>query len=114
MNQHLFKVTSAEFSKWFYFFWTRQHLPNFQQIAASKATTMGHIQRKHLTEAKVLVPPESLLETANSVFDPLLGQIINNALQAQTLATLRDTLLPRLISGQLRLPDAETAIASAL
>jgi type I restriction enzyme S subunit len=114
LNQHLFKVTSAEFSKWFYFFWTRQHLPNFQQIAASKATTMGHIQRKHLTEAKVLVPPESLLETANSVFDPLLGQIINNALQAQTLATLRDTLLPRLISGQLRLPDAETAIASAL
>jgi type I restriction enzyme S subunit len=114
LNQHLFKVTSAEFSKWFYFFWTRQHLPNFQQIAASKATTMGHIQRKHLTEAKVLVPPESLLETANSVFDPLLGQIINNALQAQTLATLRDTLLPRLISGQLRLPEAETAVASVL
>ena len=75
LNQHLFKVTSAEFAKWFYFFWTRQHLPNFQQIAASKATTMGHIQRKHLTEAKVLVPPESLLEIANSVFDPLLGQI---------------------------------------
>jgi hypothetical protein len=61
LNQHLFKVTSKNFAKWFYFLWTRYHLPHFQQIAAGKATTMGHIQRKHLTEAKVLVPPESLL-----------------------------------------------------
>jgi type I restriction enzyme S subunit len=37
---------------------------------------------------------------------PLLDRVIQNELQAQTLASLRDTLLPRLISGQLRLPDA--------
>ena len=43
LNQHLFKVTSAEVPKWFYYLWTRQHVPAFQQIAASKATTMGHI-----------------------------------------------------------------------
>lgn len=110
LNQHLFKVSSADFPKWFYFFWTRQHLPQFQQIAASKATTMGHIQRKHLTEAKVIVPTEAVMGVANAVFEPLLGQLINNALQAQTLATLRDTLLPRLISGQLRLPEAEAAL----
>ena len=111
LNQHLFKVTSKNFAKWFYFLWTRYHLPHFQQIAAGKATTMGHIQRKHLTEAKVLVPPESLLGVANDAFDPLLNQLITNSLQAQTLATLRDTLLPRLISGQLRLPAAETLLA---
>jgi hypothetical protein len=35
-------------------------------------------------------------------------RIRKNLMQAQTLATLRDTLLPRLISGQLRLPEAET------
>jgi type I restriction enzyme S subunit len=110
LNQHLFKVTSKNFAKWFYFLWTRYHLPHFQQIAAGKATTMGHIQRKHLTEAKVLVPPESLLGVANDAFDPLLNQLITNSLQAQTLATLRDTLLPRLISGQLRLPEAEAVL----
>ncbi|MER2626534.1 MAG: restriction endonuclease subunit S [Accumulibacter sp.] len=111
LNQHLFKVTSKNFAKWFYFLWTRYHLPHFQQIAAGKATTMGHIQRKHLTEAKVLVPPESLLGVANDAFDPLLNQLITNSLQAQTLATLRDTLLPRLISGQLRLPAANALLA---
>lgn len=113
LNQHLFKVSSTDFPKWFYFFWTRQHLPHFQQIAASKATTMGHIQRKHLTEANVVVPPIPVMTIANDVFEPLLEQLINNALQAQTLATLRDTLLPRLISGQLRLPEAAALIEEA-
>ena len=114
LNQHLFKVSSADFPKWFYFFWTRQHLPHFQQIAASKATTMGHIQRKHLTEAKVITPTEAVMGVANDILGPLLGQMINNALQAQTLANLRGTLLPRLISGKLRLPEAENAIAEAI
>ncbi|WVN42230.1 restriction endonuclease subunit S [beta proteobacterium MWH-UniP1] len=45
LNQHLFKVTSEKFSKWFYYLWTRKHLEHFRQVAASKATTMGHIQR---------------------------------------------------------------------
>lgn len=105
LNQHLFKVTSDTFPKWFYLHWTRHHLPNFRHIAASKATTMGHIQRKHLTEAKVLLPTQALLGAASAVFEPLLDQVINNALQARTLASLRDTLLPRLIAGQLHLPD---------
>jgi type I restriction enzyme S subunit len=114
LNQHLFKVTSSDFSKWFCFFWTRQHLPKFREIAASKATTMGHIQRMHLTEAKVVLPTQSLVHLAGKVFDPLWEQIIANALMAQTLASLRDSLLPRLISGQLRLSDAEEAIAESV
>jgi type I restriction enzyme S subunit len=44
---------------------------------------------------------------------PLFARIVENERQAQTLASLRDTLLPRLISGQLRLPSAEEAIAEA-
>ncbi|HAT1544794.1 restriction endonuclease subunit S [Aeromonas hydrophila] len=107
LNQHLFKVTSQRFQKWFYLRWTKAHLINFKHIAASKATTMGHIQRKHLTEAMVVVPSSQVLAEADKIFGPLLDQWINNAEQAQTLANLRDTLLPRLISGQLRLPDAE-------
>ena len=106
LNQHLFKVTSKDFPKWFYLHWTRHHLDHFRQIAASKATTMGHIQRGHLSEAKVLVPPAALLGAMDAYFAPLLARIVQNELQAQSLATLRDTLLPRLISGQLRLPEA--------
>ncbi|WP_447858055.1 restriction endonuclease subunit S [Pseudomonas aeruginosa] len=114
LNQHLFKVTSAEFPKWFYYLWTRQHLPAFQQIAASKATTMGHIQRKHLTEAKVVVPPEEVIQVLGAQIKPLMDRWLANAEQAQSLIQLRDTLLPRLISGQLRLPEAEHAVEAAL
>ncbi len=114
LNQHLFKVTSKAFPKWFYLRWTRHHLSHFRQIAASKATTMGHIQRVHLSDAKVLVPTDALLGAMDDCFGPLLARSVENELQAQTLATLRDTLLPRLISGQLRLPEAETQITDAI
>lgn len=110
LNQHLFKVTSAEFPKWFYYLWTRQHLPAFQHIAASKATTMGHIQRKHLTEAKVVVPSAEVIQMLGAQVEPLLDRWLANAEQAQTLIQLRDTLLPRLISGQLRLPEAQAVL----
>lgn len=107
LNQHLFKVTSGQFPKWFYFLWTRHHLENFRQVAASKATTMGHIQRAHLTAAKVVVPSNEVLHTADTVMAPILQRAIDNALQAKTLSTLRDTLLPRLILGQLSLSEVE-------
>jgi len=113
LNQHLFKVTSDVFPKWFYFLWTRHHLDHFRQVAASKATTMGHIQRAHLTGAKALVPGEEVLWAANSVLEPIMQRVIENSLQAYNLAALRDTLLPRLISGQLRLSDVEALVELA-
>lgn len=110
LNQHLFKVTSATYPKWFYYLWTRHHLEHFRQVAASKATTMGHIQRAHLSAAKVVAPSTSVLNAANEALQPIVERIIETALQAQSLALLRDALLPRLISGQLRLPEAAEAL----
>jgi type I restriction enzyme S subunit len=114
LNQHLFKVTSSRFEKWFYYLWTKHHLNSFREIAASKATTMGHIQRGHLSSAKVNVPSEQLLKVADALLTPILERIVRNALQATTLANARDTLLPRLISGQLRLPEAEELAEDAV
>ena len=113
LNQHLFKVTSSTFPKWFVFFWVTQHLPNFRLIAASKATTMGHIQRHHLKEAKVVYPPTNILQSIGSVIAPILDQILANRLQQNTLEHIRDTLLPKLISGELRVSDAEALVAEA-
>ncbi|WP_043464376.1 restriction endonuclease subunit S [Azovibrio restrictus] len=107
LNQHLFKVTSAEVPKWFYFFATRQHLSDFRAIAAGKATTMGHIQRKHLTEARVAVAPPESMEKFDEVIASQFDQLVGNAQQSRSLAQLRDTLLPKLISGELRVQDAE-------
>jgi len=105
LNQHLFKVTSENYPKWFYYFWTEHHLVDFQDIAEGKATTMGHIQRHHITSAKVVVPSDAVLEKADKVFQPLLNSIIKNRIQIKTLATIRDALLPKLLSGELRVKN---------
>lgn len=102
LNQHLFKVTSNEFPKWFYFYWIKHHLTGFRAIAESKATTMGHIQRGHLTEARVLVPSKLEIEEMSKILAPLIEKIERNNAQIMILQKLRDTLLPKLISGEVR------------
>lgn len=107
LNQHLFKVSSATYPKWFVFHWVGEHLPDFQAIAAGKATTMGHIQRHHLSEAILPVPPEPLLVIADRVMRPLFEAWVANALQNHTVAAIRDALLPKLISGEIRVKATE-------
>ena len=107
LNQHLFKVTSNTVPKWFYFFATRHHLQSFRAIAADKATTMGHIQRKHLTDARVAVASPEGMKKFDIAIAPLFDQLVSNAQQSRSLAQLRDTLLPKLISGELRVGDAD-------
>jgi type I restriction enzyme S subunit len=107
LNQHLFKVTSKTRDKWFFLHWIKHHLPEFQEIAQGKATTMGHIQRYHLSEAKALIPTPSLLAAMDSVFAPLLDRAYGLRKQSKDLGTTRDALLPKLISGEIRIPDAE-------
>lgn len=102
LNQHLFKVTSSEFPKWFYLMWCKHHLAEFIAVAASHATTMGHIKRGDLDTAMVLVPPPSVLENMSKQMQPLLDKQIAIARQHKTLEKLRDTLLPKLISGEVR------------
>jgi type I restriction enzyme S subunit len=102
LNQHLFKVTSDDYPKWFYFLWCKYHLDEFIAIAASHATTMGHIKRRDLDEAIVLVPSTNELEEMNSIADPLINKIIENNKQIRSLTALRNTLLPKLMSGEVR------------
>jgi len=110
LNQHLFKVTSTDYPKWFVYFWIHHHLPEFRHIAAGKATTMGHIQRHHLKEAKVIIPSSNILEIANRIIDPLFENIVIRSLESKQLEYIRDLLLPQLISGSLRVSDAENII----
>ena len=103
LNQHLFKVTSADFPKWFYLMWCKHHLAEFISISASHATTMGHIKRGDLDAAMVIVPHENELKVMSEQMTPLLDKQISISKQIQTLEKLRDTLLPKLMSGEVRL-----------
>ncbi|MBU1236519.1 MAG: restriction endonuclease subunit S [Gammaproteobacteria bacterium] len=102
LNQHLFKVTSSHFPSWFCLLWIRQHLPTFRQIASSKATTMGHIKREHLHEAKVVVPPAAVLQEAEAIIGPLFDLHAALQIESRKLSGMRDYLLPKLLSGEVR------------
>ena len=101
LNQHLFKVTSKTYDKWFYYLWTVQHLERFIAIAADKATTMGHIKRGELAKAEVLIPSDTDYKEISSLMNPLFNLIVANRIEARKLAELRDEVLPKLISGEI-------------
>ena len=105
LNQHLFKVTSKDYPKWFYYYWTKHHLQEFIHIAKDKAVTMGHIKRGHLEEALVAIPDNDSMERAHELFEPILSKMISLRLENSRLSSLRDTLLPRLMSGELEIPE---------
>ena len=107
LNQHLFKVTSDVYDKWFYYLWTAHHLGRFIAIAADKATTMGHIKREELAKAEVLIPCEEDYTSFNSIMQPIFELIISNRIESRKLAALRDELLPKLMTGEIDVSDVQ-------
>ena len=101
LNQHLFKVTSSNYDKWFYYSWTQHHLDRFVAVAADKATTMGHIKRDELAKAEVLIPNEADYKRIRTLLQPIYDLIITNRIENKRLAKIRDILLPKLMSGEL-------------
>jgi type I restriction enzyme S subunit len=109
LNQHLFKVTSDDYPKWLYYYFTKHHLAEFQRIAQAKAVTMGHIKREHLKKALCAVPNSDLINHLGKTIKPLLDKAIAVRLENRTLVELRDTLLPKLLSGELQISTEDAA-----
>ena len=107
LNQHLFKVTSSKYAKWFYYAWTKHHLDRFISVAADKATTMGHIKRDELAKAEVFIPNESDYSRIGALLQPIYDLVISNRIESKKLALLRDTILPKLMSGKLDISEIE-------
>lgn len=107
LNQHLFKVTSSKYDKWFYYAWTKHHLDRFVAVAADKATTMGHIKRDELAKAEVLIPNEADYNRIGALLQPIYEMIISNRIENKKLAATRDTLLPKLMNGEIDMSEVE-------
>lgn len=107
VNQHIFKVKPNEgVPDWLVYGLIEHQMPWFLGLAADKATTMGHIQRRHLDE-HVPVPSTETINRLDEVIQPLWASEIELAEEAQQLRRTRDELLPLLMSGKVRvLPDA--------
>lgn len=107
LNQHLFKVTSSKYDKWFYYAWTKHHLDRFVAVAADKATTMGHIKRDELAKAEVLIPNEADYNRIGALLQPIYEMIISNRIENKKLAATRDTLLPKLMNGEIDMSEVD-------
>ena len=107
LNQHLFKVTSNKYDKWFYYAWTKHHLDRFVAVAADKATTMGHIKRDELAKAEVLIPNEADYNRIGALLQPIYEMIISNRIENKKLAATRDILLPKLMNGEIDMSEVD-------
>ena len=106
LNQHLFKVSSQKYDKWFYYSWTKYYLEEFIAIAVDKATTMGHITRRSLEKAKILIPNDHDYKSIGLLLAPIYRQIISNRIESRKLTEMRDMLLPKLLSGEISVNQA--------
>lgn len=80
----------------------------------SEGTVFGSISKKDFQNLPVIEVSEGLLRVYDSITSSLDTQIVNNELIVRSLTALRNTLLPRLISGQLRLPEAQDLVEDAV
>ena len=97
-----------------FFSFAYQWLRLIDVAALNRGSTKTLLTQRDLCAQKGVVPPSQTLEAFEGVATSLNARILANAKQAENLSILRDTLLPRLISGQLRLPEAQAAVEGAL
>jgi type I restriction enzyme S subunit len=108
MNQSCYGLRGKAGDAYFTYFSTYRLVESLKQRA--HGSVFDTITRDTLAGVSVIYPSDSLICAFESDIEPLLERIRENLKQAQTLTQLRDTLLPRLISGQLRLPEAQALL----
>jgi type I restriction enzyme S subunit len=105
LNQHIFKVTSKNYPKSYYYFELLNYLQHFKMMAELRKTTMGHITQDHLRESRITIPPKGLINELDKVLNPILEKKVKLDIENQRLALLRDWLLPMLMNGQVKVKD---------
>lgn len=98
LNQHLFKVVSEKYPKWFVYLWVKHHLLNFQRIAENKGTTFGHIKREDLHSSPIKSLNKERLTVLNNAFEPMLRLLLLNSEECHNLSRTKRIILERLSS----------------
>jgi type I restriction enzyme S subunit len=112
LNQHIFKVVTPSIGeKRFVCYLLKFLRPTLVEIARNKQTTgLGHVTVADMKRLYVCSPPLKVLGAFDNQVAPLFDKAFQNTIEDQTLAALRDTLLPKLISGELRVRNAEKMV----
>ena len=83
-------------------------------LALSNGSVFRNLKTDILKNYKIIIPEESILEKATTFFKSINQFIKNNVLETESLEKIRNTLLPKLMSGEIRIPEAEEAVESCL
>ena len=96
LNQHLFKVFSNSYPKWFFFMWTHNHIAEWKRLISAKATSMGHIKREDLDSAQVIIPSSNSLKDMDTQMSPIFDLYILKKQENLKLTELQSLLLAKM------------------
>ena len=105
LNQHIFKVTSANgFPKSFYYYQLLDYVDVFKKMAEARKTTMGHITQDHLQQSTIAIPDDKkIADEFEKRISPIFEQMVKLQEEILALTKLRNELLPLLMNGQVSL-----------
>ena len=112
LNQHIFAVrNNGARTPAFLYTMLKWLKPEFAEIARNKQTTgLGHVTKQDLKRMQIHVGPHELLEESEHLFGSLHARLQANLVENMTLAQARDLLLPNLMSGEVRVGDADKIV----
>jgi type I restriction enzyme S subunit len=116
LNQHIFAVRENGHRKLAYIYAMLKWLnPVFAELARNKQTTgLGHVTKEDLGRLQVVVPPPPIELEFDRIVGPILDRLRAALFENRALAATRDALLPKLMSGEIRVKDAEKIAEAAL
>ena len=104
LNQHIFKVIpKGYFSKGYVYQQLSAYLVNFQKMAESRKTTMGHITSDHIKQSRILIPPKEIISAFTKKTLSIFNYQLSIEKETTKLTSLRDRLLPLLMNGQVQI-----------
>jgi len=108
LNEHVFKLDfdNRGYNIFCYFYFQTDHVMTYLNAQGGKAAIPG-INKQDIENILTYSPESEQVKKFGTFAEPLFKKILYNCKESQMLATIRDTLLPKLMSGELRVPDTD-------
>lgn len=115
INEHVYRLRiTPPYSQSFLYFWLSMPRLLAEMRRRGTGAAIPGLNSSAVRDLPVLQPPPQLLSKLQDVLDPLLDLILRSAKESRACAQLRDALLPELLSGRLRVPEASEAVDDVL
>ena len=105
INEHVFLLRSDQVPQSYLFFWLNNENYKFLMVELAQKSAQPGLNQKDMKSIPILKPESSVLSTFSKLLSPIVEMIMKNSLQNISLEQVREGLLPRLISGELQIPE---------